>query len=400
MAYTQHKVKSGETLDWIANRYNVDASEIQSLNNLTGNNVSGMTLSIPPSNKNSSYYKGTSAGYGYGQSKAPNATGTKTSSSKASVGSSPAGNMSGLQTMLPSYSAPSAGYDPNSNAAYTAAISALNSALAQTPTYAGTYDAQLNTIYNQIMNRDPFTFDLNSDILYNQYKDQYMRLGEMAMMDTMGQAAALTGGYGSTYSQAVGQQQYNAYLQQLNEVVPDIYNMAYDRYTQEGQDLQNRYAVTSDMQQGEYNRYLNDLNQYWNNVNYFSGRADAAYSQGQSEYWNNLNYTASREDEMWNRAMQMAKQSGSGGSSSGGSGSKSSGKSLSQTNYDKALSNYESGKLETYLDSLERQGYTDDQLRDLIDYAYTNGVNKVQLGIDRTTNALYSLASGIVGAFR
>jgi len=130
------------------------------------------------------------------------------------------------------------------------------------------------------------------------------------MMDTMGQAAALTGGYGSTYSQSVGQQQYNAYLQQLNEIVPDIYSMAYDRYMQEGQEMQNRYAVTSDMQQGEYNRYLNDLNQYWNQVNYYTGRADTAFSQGQSEYWNGLNYSANQEAQAYERALQAAQLTG------------------------------------------------------------------------------------------
>ena len=47
-----------------------------------------------------------------------------------------------------------------------------------------------------------------------------MQQGKQAMQDTMGQAAALTGGYGSTYGQAVGQQQYDAYLQNLNDEVP------------------------------------------------------------------------------------------------------------------------------------------------------------------------------------
>lgn len=325
MAYTQYKVKPGESLSQIANRYNVNVSDIKKLNNLSGSSVSsGTTLSIPPSNRNSDFYTGnqrsgsrvSGAAVGgtaglissSGNRKPTGAQGTGASgSSSGGWGSVNLGGSSNVGIGSPSLAS---GYDPSSNAAYNAAISALNAALEQTPTYAGTYDAQLQEIYDKIMNRDPFTFDLNSDILYNQYKDQYVRLGQLAMMDTMGQAAALTGGYGSSYSQAVGQQTYNAYLQQLNEIVPDIYQMAYDRYMQEGNELQNQYAVTSDMQQGEYQRYQDALNNWWNQVNYYTGRADTAYSQGQNEYWNTLNYNSAQENAYYDRALAAAQLTG------------------------------------------------------------------------------------------
>ena len=61
----------------------------------------------------------------------------------------------------------------------------------------GTYQDSLNEAMNKINNREKFSYDLNGDALYQQYKDQYMNLGKMAMADTMGQAAALTGGYGT-----------------------------------------------------------------------------------------------------------------------------------------------------------------------------------------------------------
>ena len=74
----------------------------------------------------------------------------------------------------------------------------------------GTYGQNLQNTINKINNREKFSYDINGDALYQQYKDQYVNLGQMAMKDTMGQAAALTGGYGSSYGQAVGQQQYDA----------------------------------------------------------------------------------------------------------------------------------------------------------------------------------------------
>ena len=78
--------------------------------------------------------------------------------------------------------------------------------------------AQLDDIINRIFNREDFSYDLNGDMLYQQYKDQYTTQGKLAMMDTMGQAAAMTGGYGNSYAQTAGQQAYQGYLQQLNNM--------------------------------------------------------------------------------------------------------------------------------------------------------------------------------------
>ena len=65
------------------------------------------------------------------------------------------------------------------------------------------------------LNRGDFQFDVNADALYQQYKDHYTQPGKTAMQDTVGKAAALTGGYGSSYAQTVGQQAYQAHLKQL-----------------------------------------------------------------------------------------------------------------------------------------------------------------------------------------
>lgn len=177
-------------------------------------------------------------------------------------------------------------YDANSNTAYQQALNALQAAQKEKPTYAGTYDGQLDQLYNQIVNRKPFTYDINSDMLYQQYKDQYMNLGQLAMRDTMGQAAALTGGYGNTYAQGAGQQQYDAYLQKLNEVVPQLYGMAQDQYNREGDALQQQFAMTGDLSDREYGRYQDALNNYWQNVSYLQGQADNEYNRGYENFYN------------------------------------------------------------------------------------------------------------------
>ena len=67
------------------------------------------------------------------------------------------------------------------------------------------------------------------------------------MQDTMGQAAALTGGYGSSYAQTAGQQTYQNYMQQLQEQLPELYNMELQRYNQEGENLSNQFALAQSM---------------------------------------------------------------------------------------------------------------------------------------------------------
>ena len=136
----------------------------------------------------------------------------------------------------------------------------LNQQLANKPAaYQSQYQASLNEIIDKILNREKFTYDLNGDALYQQYKDQYTQQGKMAMMDTMGQAAALTGGYGNSYAQSVGQQTYQGYLQNLNDIVPELYQMAYDRYNQEGNDLYNQYSLLGAQEEQDYGRYRDSV---------------------------------------------------------------------------------------------------------------------------------------------
>lgn len=153
-------------------------------------------------------------------------------------------------------------YKPSDTVAQAEAL--LQQQLSQKPgEYQSIWQSQLNDTIQQILNRDKFSYDLNGDALYQQYKDQYVNQGRLAMMDTMGQAAAMTGGYGNSYAQSAGQQAYQGYLQQLNEVVPELYGMALDQYNQEGQDMYNQAALMAQQEDQDYGRYRDALNDYY-----------------------------------------------------------------------------------------------------------------------------------------
>ena len=127
----------------------------------------------------------------------------------------------------------------------------------------GTYGNQVQSALDKIINRDKFNYDLNGDMLYQQYKDQYTTQGKQAMMDTMGQAVALTGGYGNSYAQTVGQQTYQGYLQGLNDKVPELYQLALQKYQQEGDDLKDAYSLLKNQYDTEYGEHQDAVTR-WN----------------------------------------------------------------------------------------------------------------------------------------
>lgn len=161
----------------------------------------------------------------------------------------------------------------------------VNSFDGERPEYTSKYEDTLDSLLDQIINQEDFEYDMNADPLYQQYRDQYIREGQRAMRDTIGGAAAATGGYGSSYSAMAGQQAYDNYLSQLNDRVPQLEQYAYDKYRDSVADVYNQLNATQGLEQYYYNQYLNDLQQYNTDRNFY---ADAAIqAQAAQNQWNN-----------------------------------------------------------------------------------------------------------------
>lgn len=111
---------------------------------------------------------------------------------------------------------------------------------------------QLDDAWAKYLNREKFTYDLEADPFYQQYKKQYQNMGRLAMEDTVGRAAALSGGYNNSYAQTAGQQTYQSYLEQLNNVMPELYSAAYNRYQAEGEALYNELLLQEQRRQQAY----------------------------------------------------------------------------------------------------------------------------------------------------
>lgn len=128
--------------------------------------------------------------------------------------------------------------------------------------YTSKWQQQLDAAMEKILNREKFSYDLNGDALYRQYKDQAVKNGRLAMMDSMGRAASMTGGYGSTYSQSAGQQAYQKQMDALADKAGELYNQARQDYDRQGQQEQAQYDLLRQQEEDSYGRYRQDVSSW------------------------------------------------------------------------------------------------------------------------------------------
>lgn len=163
----------------------------------------------------------------------------------------------------------------------------------------GEYDSRwqesLDSLVQQILEQEDFAYDPMTDPLFQRYQDRAVNLGRRSMMDTLGQTAALTGGYGNSYAQQAAQQAYDSQLQGLYDRLPELYNLALDRYRLGSDALYGRYDLLSGLEKDSYSRYQAGLNRWEGERDYLTGRVDAE---------RDFDYGAHRDqvsDEQWQR---------------------------------------------------------------------------------------------------
>ena len=171
--------------------------------------------------------------------------------------------------------------------------------------YKSNYEDMIKSVQDKILNRDKFSYDLNGDALYQQYKNQYINQGQMAMMDTIGQASAMTGGYGNSYAQSVGQQAYQGYLQQLNDKVPELYKLALDQYNKEGDDLYNQYGLLTDREATEYGRHRDSVSDYQTDRGFYSDQLNAEREFDYSKHADNRDFAYNKFSDDRNLGYQL-----------------------------------------------------------------------------------------------
>lgn len=203
------------------------------------------------------------------------------------------------------------------------------------PTYVNRYQSQIDDLTRQILNREAFSYDPEQDPTYQQYKESYTRNGERAMQDTLGQVSARTGGLASSYAGSAAQQTYDNYMGALADKIPELKQLAYSMYQDEGNTQRANLEMLVALEQGDYAKYADLLAQYNTDRNFDYGVHRDTISD--ERYNNEWNYSVGRdqiadkryEDETaynretykdeteYNRALAKAQTLAAGGDFSG-----------------------------------------------------------------------------------
>lgn len=111
-------------------------------------------------------------------------------------------------------------------------------------TYRRRYLSDAQNLVSQLQSREAFSYDPDSDPVYQAYKTKYLLEGERASRDAMANYSALTGGYANSAAATAGAQAELYYAQQLNNTIPELAQQAYERYNDQ---YQNELALLESM---------------------------------------------------------------------------------------------------------------------------------------------------------
>lgn len=172
----------------------------------------------------------------------------------------------------------------------TAAENAYNNIGPYTPTYS----EQINQTLNSLLERKPFEYDFNADALYQTYRDSYEQQARQASDNAVAAAAALSGGYGNSYGSSAASQAYEQYMTALNDRIPELYQIAADRYNNETNNMYNLLNAMGTQEDRSYGRYRDDKSDLAGNRDYYN-----------SNYMNLLNQDMTQQQNEYSNAMNL-----------------------------------------------------------------------------------------------
>ena len=289
----------------------------------------------------------------------------------------------------------------------------------EAPTYENAFAQQQKDLLDRILNREDFAWSKETDPQWSSYKKSYLREGDRATANALAQASAASGGRPSSYAVNAATQAGDYYATKLNDVIPTLYQQAYERYLDEynmklkdlnavnqqeqldyaeyldrlGQfntdrgfayqnyaddydRLRSQLADVQGQDQIDYARYLDEVSRQQTAQDSIRSQVDAILAAGGSPSANLVSesgysseYVKALEDAYRKQeAEKAAKKSGSGG---GGTMSLTTAKAMAK----------EGQFTDTVLNTLRKAGFTDDYIAQV--YGYTGfGTGRDKLGYD------------------
>lgn len=165
---------------------------------------------------------------------------------------------------------------------YFNGISGVGGNYENRPTYQNKRQTTIDELWDNIVNAPSFDYNVESDPVYQSYKDTYTREGQRAMQDTLASLSIDAGGENSWAVSAAAQAQ-NRYMQELADKVPELYNLAYEKYLTERNNDMNKLALARDIENDDYNKFLNEMNIFQNDRAFANSLYSDYYNQSRAD---------------------------------------------------------------------------------------------------------------------
>ena len=145
------------------------------------------------------------------------------------------------------------------------------------PEYKSSYDDDIEKLYRELSEVKKFSYNPYDDDLYEYYRKQYIREGNRAMEDLLGELSMNTGGIASSYAASAAAQSLNYYNEKLSDIIPELYDDAYGKYLDGISRKEKNLEILTDLRNDEYEKYLDS-------IDIFNDDRDFEYKQSRDAY--------------------------------------------------------------------------------------------------------------------
>lgn len=132
----------------------------------------------------------------------------------------------------------------------------------EAPAYENAFAQQQKDLLDRILNREDFSWSKETDPQWSSYKKSYLREGDRATANALAKASAASGGRPSSHAVNAATQAGDYYATKLNDVIPTLYQQAYERYLDEYNMKLKDLNTVNQQEQLDYAKYLDRLGQF------------------------------------------------------------------------------------------------------------------------------------------
>lgn len=173
--------------------------------------------------------------------------------------------------------------------------------------YQSKYDEQINSLVDQIINRQKFSYDYRNDDKYAAYKKSAEDSARVAANNSMALGARMSGGYGNSYAQNAAAQAYAEQMAKVTDKIPEYEQLAYERDRTDRSDMLDNLSLLNQRESTDYSRYRDLVGDYYTGLNMLGADLDRASNL----YTSDRNYHTTLEDAKindYNNALYYAMQ--------------------------------------------------------------------------------------------